>query len=139
MVRSMTGFGRAQVELDDKKLTVEIKSLNGKQMDLSTRIPSLLREKELEVRSYLTGRLVRGKVDLLIYTEAADADNSHDINAATVASYREQLQASNLRSPPPTASRSPCACRMSSGANAKSSPSRPGKRYKAPSDRRRTR
>ena len=47
MVRSMTGFGRAQVELDDKKLTVEIKSLNGKQMDLSTRIPSLLREKEL--------------------------------------------------------------------------------------------
>lgn len=93
MVRSMTGFGRAQVELDDKKLTVEIKSLNGKQMDLSTRIPSLLREKELEVRSYLTGRLVRGKVDLLIYTEAADADNSHDINAATVASYREQLQA----------------------------------------------
>ncbi len=89
----MTGFGRAQVELDDKKLTVEIKSLNGKQMDLSTRIPSLLREKELEVRSYLTGRLVRGKVDLLIYAEAADADNSHDINAATVASYREQLQA----------------------------------------------
>lgn len=89
----MTGFGRAQVELDDKKLTVEIKSLNGKQMDLSTRIPSLLREKELEVRSYLTGRLVRGKVDLLIYTETADADNSHDINAATVASYREQLQA----------------------------------------------
>ncbi len=93
MVRSMTGFGRAQVELDDKKLTVEIKSLNGKQMDLSTRIPSLLREKELEVRSYLTGRLMRGKVDLLIYAEAADADNSHDINAATVASYREQLQA----------------------------------------------
>ena len=89
----MTGFGRAQVELDDKKLTVEIKSLNGKQMDLSTRIPSLLREKELEVRSYLTGRLMRGKVDLLIYAEAADADNSHDINAATVASYREQLQA----------------------------------------------
>lgn len=93
MVRSMTGFGRAQVELDDKKLTVEIKSLNGKQMDLSTRIPSLLREKELEVRSYLTGRLMRGKVDLLIYAEAADADNSHDINAATVASYREKLQA----------------------------------------------
>ncbi|HIT97571.1 MAG TPA: YicC family protein [Candidatus Merdimorpha stercoravium] len=89
----MTGFGRAQVELDDKKLTVEIKSLNGKQMDLSTRIPSLLREKELEVRSYLTGRLMRGKVDLLIYAEAADADNSHDINAATVASYREKLQA----------------------------------------------
>ena len=88
----MTGFGRAQFELNDKKLTVEIKSLNGKQMDLSTRIPSLFREKDLEIRSYLTARLVRGKVDLLMYTEAADTDNSHDINAATVQSYRRQLQ-----------------------------------------------
>lgn len=92
MVKSMTGFGRAQFELNDKKLTVEIKSLNGKQMDLSTRIPSLFREKDLEIRSYLTARLVRGKVDLLMYTEAADTDNSHDINAATVQSYRRQLQ-----------------------------------------------
>ena len=89
----MTGFGRAQAELNGKKVTVEIKSLNGKQLDLSTRIPSLLREKELEIRSYVAGSLVRGKVDFLLYTEASDADNSHDINTATVESYRKQLLA----------------------------------------------
>lgn len=88
----MTGFGRAQADLGGKKVTVEIKSLNGKQMDLSTRIPSYYREKELEIRSYVTSRLVRGKVDFLLYTEASDADNSHDINAATVQSYMKQLQ-----------------------------------------------
>lgn len=87
----MTGFGRAQAELNDKKLTVEIKSLNGKQMDLSTRIPSLLREKDLEIRSYLTQRLIRGKVDFLLYIEAPDAAGSHEINPAVVASYRRQL------------------------------------------------
>lgn len=88
----MTGFGRAQADLGGKKVTVEIKSLNGKQMDLSTRIPSYYREKELEIRSYVTSRLVRGKVDFLLYTEASDADNSHDINTATVQSYMRQLQ-----------------------------------------------
>lgn len=88
----MTGFGRAQADLGGKKVTVEIKSLNGKQMDLSTRIPSYYREKELEIRSYVTSRLVRGKVDFLLYTEASDADNSHDINTATVQSYMKQLQ-----------------------------------------------
>lgn len=88
----MTGFGRAQADLGAKKVTVEIKSLNGKQMDLSTRIPSYYREKELEIRSYVTSRLVRGKVDFLLYTEASDADNSHDINTATVQSYMKQLQ-----------------------------------------------
>lgn len=88
----MTGFGRAQADLGGKKVTVEIKSLNGKQMDLSARIPSYYREKELEIRSYVTSRLVRGKVDFLLYTEASDADNSHDINAATVQSYMKQLQ-----------------------------------------------
>lgn len=88
----MTGFGRAQADLGGKKVTVEIKSLNGKQMDLSTRIPSYYREKELEIRSYVTSRLVRGKVDFLLYAEASDADNSHDINAATVQSYMRQLQ-----------------------------------------------
>lgn len=88
----MTGFGRAQADLGGKKVTVEIKSLNGKQMDLSTRIPSYYREKELEIRSYVTSRLVRGKVDFLLYTEASDADNSHDINTATVQSYMRQMQ-----------------------------------------------
>ena len=91
MVKSMTGFGRAQVSLPKKKITVEIKSLNSKQMDLSTRIPSYYREKELDLRRYVTSRLVRGKVDVLLYTETEEADMSHDINVATVRSYMSQL------------------------------------------------
>lgn len=93
MVKSMTGFGRAQVSLPKKKITVEIKSLNSKQMDLSTRIPSYYREKELDLRRYVTSRLVRGKVDVLLYTETEEADMSHDINVATVRSYMSQLEA----------------------------------------------
>lgn len=89
----MTGFGRAQAVIGDKKVTVEIKSLNGKQMDLSTRMPSYYREKELALRAYVTSRLTRGKVDVLLYSETSDADNSHDINRDTVRSYIDQLRA----------------------------------------------
>ena len=62
----MTGFGRSQISLEGKKLTIEIKSLNSKQMDLSTRIPSLYREKDPELRRHITSRLTRGKVDFSI-------------------------------------------------------------------------
>ncbi|MDD4820312.1 MAG: YicC family protein [Flavobacteriales bacterium] len=91
MVKSMTGFGRFQVSLKSKKLTVEIKSLNSKQMDMSMRIPSIYREKELELRRYITSKLTRGKVDVLLYHETEDTDMSHDINTATVLSYMNQL------------------------------------------------
>lgn len=91
MVKSMTGFGRAQVSLKTKKLTVEIKSLNSKQMDMSMRIPSIYREKELELRRYITSKLQRGKVDVLLYHETEDTDMSHDINIATVQAYMNQL------------------------------------------------
>ena len=91
MVKSMTGFGRSQVSLKSKKLTVEIKSLNSKQMDMSVRIPSIYREKELELRRYITSKLTRGKVDVLLYHETEDTDMSHDINSATVQAYMSQL------------------------------------------------
>ena len=64
MLLSMTGFGKATVELAGRKISVEIKSLNSKQMDISTRIPSIYREKELEVRNLAASRLERGKVDI---------------------------------------------------------------------------
>lgn len=89
----MTGFGRSQITLDGKKLTIEIKSLNSKQMDLSTRIPSLYREKDPELRRHITTRLTRGKVDFSIYAETEAADMSHDINTATVLAYMQQLAA----------------------------------------------
>lgn len=100
MVKSMTGFGRAQLSLPEKKITVEIKSLNSKQMDLSARIPSYYREKELDLRRYITSRLVRGKVDILLYTETEETDMSHDINAVTVRSYMSQLEAIEPSSTP---------------------------------------
>ena len=69
MIQSMTGFGKGVAELPNKKITVEIKSLNSKQLDLSTRIPSLYREKEMEIRGEVARRLERGKVNLTIRTE----------------------------------------------------------------------
>ena len=72
MILSMTGFGKAVVSLPGKKITVEIKSLNSKQMDLAARVPSLYREKELELRSIVAKALVRGKADLCIYVESTD-------------------------------------------------------------------
>ena len=65
----MTGFGKATVELPSKKVTIEIKALNSKQLDLSTRIPSIYRENEMEVRNLLLQKLERGKVDFSIFIE----------------------------------------------------------------------
>ena len=64
MLLSMTGFGKAVVELPTKKITVEIKSLNSKQLDLSVRVPSVLREKEMELRNTVSRRVLRGKVEM---------------------------------------------------------------------------
>ena len=76
----MTGFGKAVAELPNKKITIEIKSLNSKQLDLSTRIPSLYREKEMEIRSEIAKRLERGKVDFSIYIENIGKDMSTQLN-----------------------------------------------------------
>ena len=72
MIKSMTGFGKSVFEINHKKVTVEIKSLNSKQSDISTRIPPLYREKELEIRKELSDRLVRGKMDFWFYAESFD-------------------------------------------------------------------
>ena len=69
MIQSMTGFGKVTAEHLSKKVTVEIKSLNSKQLDLSTRIPALYKEKEMPIRSMLLQELERGKVDFSIYIE----------------------------------------------------------------------
>ena len=67
MIQSMTGFGKVTAELPTKKVTVEIKALNSKQLDLSTRIPSIYKDKEMQIRSRLLQTLERGKVDFAIY------------------------------------------------------------------------
>lgn len=89
----MTGFGKVTAELPTKKVTVEIKALNSKQLDLSTRIPSIYKEKEMLIRSRLLQTLERGKVDFSIYIEYIGKDNSSQINQEAVANYFTQLKA----------------------------------------------
>tara|TARA_B100000795_G_scaffold127701_1_gene95195 strand:- start:5943 stop:6812 length:870 start_codon:yes stop_codon:yes gene_type:complete len=92
MIQSMTGFGRATLVLPKKKITVEVKSLNSKQVDINTRIPSFYKEKELEVRSLLTNTLRRGKIELAIFVENTGTDSQHKINKELVSSYMNTLK-----------------------------------------------
>lgn len=88
----MTGFGKSTVEIPEKKITIEIKSLNSKQFDMQSRVPSLYRELELEMRRVLASRLERGKVDMLVTVEHINESQSLttiDIDAA--AAYKEQI------------------------------------------------
>ena len=103
MVKSMTGYGKAECELSHKKVTIEIKSLNSKQMDLNTRISPLFREKDLEIRRILSDRLMRGKVDFSLYTESLGDESATKINAGIVKNYYNQLEliAADLKIPLP--------------------------------------
>ncbi|WP_439183568.1 YicC/YloC family endoribonuclease [Carboxylicivirga taeanensis] len=92
MIQSMTGYGKAVCELPNKKISIEIKSLNSKQLDLNTRLPNLYREKEIEVRSLLGKQLSRGKIDLSFYVEAATSDKITKINQQVISNYHQQLK-----------------------------------------------
>lgn len=91
MIRSMTGYGKAECELSQKKITVEVKSLNSKQLDLNTRLPGVYREKDLEVRKEISDKLIRGKVDFSIYAESMGTESNAAINSAIVKNYYKQL------------------------------------------------
>lgn len=93
MIQSMTGFGKVTSEFPSKKVTVEIKALNGKQLDLSTRIPSVYREKEMLLRNMLLQDLERGKIEFNIYIEYVGKDIPTQINATAVESYYNQIKA----------------------------------------------
>ena len=93
MIQSMTGYGKATAELSDKKINVEIKSLNSKAMDLSTRIAPLYREKEMEIRNEISKVLERGKVDFSLWIEKKDADQlATPINQEIVESYYRRIK-----------------------------------------------
>ncbi len=92
MLLSMTGYGKAIIQLPNKKVTIELKSLNSKNLDLGVRMPSYYKEKELGIRKTLAKTLVRGKVDFSIYVEqTADKSNS-EINSSAIAAYLDQLR-----------------------------------------------
>ena len=97
MIASMTGFGKAVVELPHKKITVEIKSLNSKQLDLSTRIPQQYREMEMEIRSEIAKRLERGKVDFFVYSEAIGKEASAQINIPVLEGYFQQVKEASVK------------------------------------------
>lgn len=88
----MTGYGKADVRLAGKKIHVEIKSLNSKSLDLSTRIAPLFRDREMEIRQYIAAQLERGKVDFNLWVERDAAAPSSPINADAVATYKAQLE-----------------------------------------------
>lgn len=92
MIYSMTGYGKSVLQLPTKKITIELKSLNSKSLDLNARMPSIYREKELTIRKLLADKLVRGKVDFSIYVEATAEDTSTQINTPVVKQYIEQLR-----------------------------------------------
>lgn len=93
MIQSMTGYGKATAELSDKKINVEIKSLNSKAMDLSTRIAPLYREKEIEIRNEIAKALERGKVDFSLWIDKKDAcELITPINQDVVVAYYEQIR-----------------------------------------------
>jgi uncharacterized protein (TIGR00255 family) len=87
----MTGFGKAEFEVNNKKFTIEIKSLNSKQVDINTRIPSVYREKDIEIRKELSDKLERGKIDFNIYIESLGDESNSKINEPILRSYFKQL------------------------------------------------
>lgn len=91
MIQSMTGYGKEVVQLPSKTITIEIKSLNSKGLDLNTRVPSAYREKELEIRDLLAKSLQRGKVDFSLYIEVTGEEVSTQLNEAVVKQYMMQL------------------------------------------------
>nr|WP_315170393.1 YicC/YloC family endoribonuclease [uncultured Flavobacterium sp.] len=92
MIQSMTGFGKATLQLPTKKITIEVKSLNSKGLDLNVRMPSLYREMELGLRNQIASKLERGKIDFSIYIESTAEQTSTRVNVPIVKAYMNQLR-----------------------------------------------
>ncbi len=104
MILSMTGFGKAEIVINNKKITAEVKSLNSKQLDLSVRLPQAYREVELKLRNDVSKALLRGKGDLYVYSEAIDGASAVSVNLPLLKNYKEQIEkmSEELGIQPPT-------------------------------------
>ncbi|GAB5401646.1 MAG: YicC family protein [Aureisphaera sp.] len=91
MIQSMTGYGKNVIQLASKKITVEIKSLNSKNLDMNARVPGAYREKELEIRNRIAKSLVRGKVDFNLFVEITGEETNTKVNQAVINEYISQL------------------------------------------------
>ena len=94
MIQSMTGYGKCILQLPSKKVTVEIKSLNSKNLDLNARVPGAYREKELLLRNRISKSLIRGKVDFNLYVEITGETTNTQINEVIVKQYIDHSPAS---------------------------------------------
>jgi uncharacterized protein (TIGR00255 family) len=92
MVQSMTGFGKATCEFGNRKIVAEVKSLNSKQLDLSTRISGIYRDKDIEIRTELSQQLERGKIDFALYIDNSGKESVTQINQSVVMAYYEQIK-----------------------------------------------
>jgi len=92
MLKSMTGYGKAQASVGNKKFTVELKSLNSKQLDIYVKMPSVYKEKELELRSFLGKQLERGKVELSIYYDSTGEDKKVVLNKPLLEAYHSDFK-----------------------------------------------
>lgn len=88
----MTGFGKSVLQLPTKKITIELKSLNSKNLDMNARIPAAYRSKELDMRTLIANQLLRGKIDFGLYVEITGEETSTSINTAVVKEYMQQLE-----------------------------------------------
>jgi uncharacterized protein (TIGR00255 family) len=93
MIKSMTGYGRAETTFGNQKITIELRSLNSKGMDLAVRIPSVLREKEMEIRNRLSQEVVRGKCDFSVYIEKLGGATTSVIDKDAIKNYYAELRA----------------------------------------------
>ena len=92
MIQSMTGFGKHVVQLPTKKITIELKSLNSKNLDINVRMPSIYREKELALRRVIAGSLKRGKIDFGLFVEITGEETTSEVNEGVVKQYMSQLR-----------------------------------------------
>ena len=92
MIQSMTGYGKSVIQLPSKKITVEIKSLNSKNLDLNSRVPSSYREKELAIRNRLAKSLTRGKIDFNLFVEITGEATNTQLNQVVINQYMQQLK-----------------------------------------------
>jgi uncharacterized protein (TIGR00255 family) len=99
MIESMTGYGKTVVQLPTKKVSIELRTLNSKSLDINTRIPSEYKEKELEIRKEIAGVLVRGKISFSLFIEFTGVDPSVRINSVVVKKYMKELKEINQSDP----------------------------------------
>jgi len=92
MIQSMTGFGKATGDYNGKKIVVEIKSLNSKQIDISTRLSGLYREKDIEIRNELSHALERGKIDIALYIDSSGKESISHLNQTVIETYYQQIK-----------------------------------------------